>query len=73
MRLAFILEQTSAQRRQACLAEIQRLKAPSPTREPDTMQTSDGEVMKACKGFVSLQDIRLPLKTEYILSSKQGT
>ncbi|XP_033626167.1 anillin-like [Asterias rubens] len=61
----------AAQRRQACLAEIQRLKTTSPARGVDTMQTSDGEVMKACKGFVTLQDLRLPLKTEYVLSSKQ--
>ncbi len=62
----------AAQRRQACLAEIQRLKTTPPARGTDTMQTSDGEVMKACKGFVTLQDLRLPLKTEYVLSSKQG-
>ncbi|XP_038076646.1 anillin-like [Patiria miniata] len=62
----------AAQRRQACLAEIQRLKTPASVREPSAvMQTAEGEAMRPCKGFVSIQDIRLPLKTEYILSSKQ--
>ncbi|XP_022084050.1 anillin-like [Acanthaster planci] len=61
----------AAQRRQACLAEIQRLKTPMSARESNMVQTSEGEIMRPCKGFVTIQDIRLPLKTEYILSSKQ--
>ena len=59
----------TAQRRHACLNEIQRLKNPSPKR--GILRTSEGDEIMPCSGSVTIQDIRLPLKTEYVLN--QGT
>ncbi|XP_072014096.1 uncharacterized protein [Amphiura filiformis] len=56
----------AAQRRHACLNEIQRLK--NPPAKQGVLRTSEGEEIIPCSGSVTIQDIRLPLKTEYVLN-----
>nr|XP_006816943.1 PREDICTED: actin-binding protein anillin-like [Saccoglossus kowalevskii] len=57
----------ATQRRLACLSEIQRLKHHS------AAQSENSRAAKTCKGSLTINDIRLPLKTEYIftMGSKQ--
>lgn len=60
----------TAQRRQACLSEIQYLKNPVIT--PKVIVTEDGEEIVPCRGSVTIKDIRLPLKTQYLMALDSG-
>ena len=37
------------------------------------MKTSEGEDIIPCTGSVTIQDVRLPLKTEYVLNQGSGS
>ncbi|XP_030831720.1 anillin isoform X2 [Strongylocentrotus purpuratus] len=60
----------ASQRRQACLSEIQYLKNPVTT--PKVIVTEDGEEIVPCRGSVTIKDIRLPLKTQYLMALDSG-
>ncbi|XP_041455055.1 anillin-like isoform X1 [Lytechinus variegatus] len=60
----------TTQRRQACLSEIQYLK--NPVTVPKTIMTEDGEEIVPCRGSVTIKDIRLPLKTQYLMALDSG-
>ncbi|XP_071483843.1 uncharacterized protein [Diadema antillarum] len=60
----------ATQRRQACLSEIQYLK--NPIAKPRPIVTEDGEEIVPCRGSVTIRDIRLPLKTQYLMALDSG-
>ncbi|XP_054748542.2 anillin-like isoform X1 [Lytechinus pictus] len=60
----------TTQRRQACLSEIQYLK--NPVTVPKIIMTEDGEEIVPCRGSVTIKDIRLPLKTQYLMALDSG-
>ncbi|XP_033113114.1 anillin-like isoform X2 [Anneissia japonica] len=60
----------ATQRRLACLSEIQHLKNQGGTRAQKSSSEDDG--LAPCQGSVTIRDIRLPLKTEYILALTSG-
>ncbi|XP_072168892.1 anillin-like isoform X2 [Diadema setosum] len=60
----------ATQRRQACLSEIQYLK--NPIAKPKPIVTEDGEEIVPCRGSVTVRDIRLPLKTQYLMALDSG-
>ncbi|XP_071958869.1 uncharacterized protein [Antedon mediterranea] len=59
----------ATQRRLACLSEIQRLKNQGSRAHKSS---SEEEGLTPCQGSITVRDIRLPLKTEYILAVTSG-